>query len=126
MKVLDVRFRLKLYGPVHCRMGTSDESLPGMLIEFRQLEYFIATAEELHFGRAASRVHVTPSALSEQIKQMEELMEVRLFSRTTRTVRLTAAGKLFLEHARMVLLQAELGVRLARSVSRGEMAAHED
>jgi DNA-binding transcriptional LysR family regulator len=92
----------------------------GMLIELRQLEYFVAVAEELHFGRAASRVHVTQPALSETIRQLEDTLEVQLLIRTTRAVRLTGPGSLFLAHARMVLEQTAACVKLTRLASQGK------
>src|SRR5690348_2951631 len=97
--------------------------MPGMVeIEFRQLEYFVAVAEELHFGRAASRVHVTQPALSEQIRQLEETLDVQLFVRTTRSVRLTAAGRLFLKHARMILAQTNSAIGLTRLAAKDKLS----
>jgi DNA-binding transcriptional LysR family regulator len=92
-----------------------------MVIELRQLEYFIAVAEELHFGRAAARVHVTQPALSEQVRQMEESIGVPLLMRTTRSVRLTGPGRLFLMHARLILQQAIACVELTRLAHKGEL-----
>jgi len=90
-------------------------------IEFRQLEYFVAVAEELHFGRAAMRVHVTQPALSEQIRLMEERLDVQLFVRTTRTVRLTPAGRLLLKHVRSILAQTNSAIGLARAEARKKL-----
>jgi len=63
------------------------------MVKLRWLEYFAAVAEELHFGRAAARVHVSTPALSRQVRELEAALGVALFDRTSRSVRLTAAGK---------------------------------
>ncbi|MEV4838742.1 LysR family transcriptional regulator [Nonomuraea sp. NPDC049486] len=72
-------------------------------MELRQLEYFIAVAEERNFTRAAERVHISQSGVSAQIRQLERELGAELFERHTRTVTLTVAGKAALEHARAAL-----------------------
>lgn len=83
-------------------------------VEFRQLRYVVAVAEELHFTRAAERLHVTQSALTRQIAQLEDSLGVRLFKRDTRHVELTAAGSVFVNEARRILDSAERAIGLAK------------
>ncbi|WP_163362573.1 LysR family transcriptional regulator, partial [Escherichia coli] len=66
-------------------------------MELRHLRCFIAVAEELHFGRAAEKLHIDQSPLSRTIKEIEEELGAQLFTRTTRSTRLTFAGMAFLE-----------------------------
>lgn len=91
-----------------------------MEVHTRQLQYFIAVAEELSFTRAAQRLHVSQQGLSTQIKQLEHDMDVTLFTRTTRQVELTAAGAEFLRHVRDALSSLSFGLEEARAVHRGE------
>lgn len=90
-------------------------------MELRQLRYFVAVAEELHFTRAAKRSYVTEPPLSQQIRRLEAELGVRLFNRTKRSVQLTDAGQAFLQEVRPVLAQADEAVRAAQRGSRGEV-----
>ncbi|MFF3671800.1 LysR family transcriptional regulator [Microtetraspora malaysiensis] len=89
-------------------------------IEFRHLRYFVAVADELHFGRAAQRLRIAQPALSQQIRQLERLIGATLFERTSRSVRLTAAGEAFLPRARDLLDRLSADVTEAARVARGE------
>src|SRR6059058_4599924 len=84
------------------------------LVELRQLRYFVAVAEELHFGRAAERLHMSQSPLSRAIRELERDLGLVLFIRTTRRVELTAAGAALLERGRRALAEVELAVEDAR------------
>jgi len=76
-------------------------------MELRQLEYFVAVADEQNFTRAAERVHISQSGVSAQIRQLERELGAELFDRSGRTATLTVAGKAALEHARTALAAAE-------------------
>lgn len=93
-------------------------------MELRHLRCFLAVAEELHFARAAERLHIEQSPLSRTIKELEEDLGVVLFARTTRNTRLTRAGELFLEHVRRVftaLEQARDSVKAAANGFHGQL-----
>jgi DNA-binding transcriptional LysR family regulator len=90
-------------------------------VELHHLRYFVAVAEELHFGRAAARLGMAQPPLSQQIRRLEALVGVRLFARTSRRVVLTDAGRAFLESVRIAIAQLDRGVESARLVDRGEL-----
>lgn len=91
-----------------------------MNIELRQLRYFVAVAEEMHFGRAAIRLHMTQPPLSQTILALEAMLGTPLFSRTKRSVALTPAGIALLPEAHRILQQAEALPDLARRAASGE------
>ena len=78
-------------------------------MDLRQLEYFVAVAEEQNFTRAAERVHISQSGVSAQIRQLERELGAELFDRSTRAATLTVAGKAALEHARAALAADGVG-----------------
>src|SRR5215212_10090186 len=91
-------------------------------MELRQLKYFVAVAEELHFRRAADRLYVAQPAISEQIRKLELELGVQLFNRTNRRVEITDAGAALLEEARRLLAQADAAERAARTASERAVA----
>jgi DNA-binding transcriptional LysR family regulator len=90
------------------------------MAELRHLRYFVAVAEELHFGRAAKRVHVAQPSLSRQIRDLEAEIGARLFVRNRRGVSLTEAGSELLGHARTVIDRLGLAFESARRAARGD------
>ena len=90
-------------------------------MKFRQLEYFVAAAEELNFTHAADRLHVSQPPFSKQIHDLEGELGINLFDRQRKGVVLTPAGKSFLIDARKLLLDRESAIRKAQRISRGEI-----
>src|SRR5215471_21141693 len=88
-------------------------------MELRHLRYLVAVAEELHFGRAAIRLHISQPPLSQQIRQLEEELNVKLFERTKREVRLTEAGRRVVNEAYEVLRQVDHFSDVASQASEG-------
>lgn len=89
-------------------------------MELRHLRYFITVAEELNFSKAALKLYTAQPSLSQQIKDLEEDVGVKLFNRTKRKVELTEEGAVFLEQARLTLAQADKAVAMARQVSQAK------
>lgn len=90
-------------------------------MESRHLKYFLAVAEELHFGRAAERLHIGQPGLSLQIRDLESDLGVRLFDRTSRRVALTYAGKTLVEEGRRIVAQFKRAEELTRLAGNGEV-----
>ncbi|SFI75077.1 LysR substrate-binding domain-containing protein [Amycolatopsis sacchari] len=89
-------------------------------MELRYLASFLAVAEELHFGRAAKRLHMAQPPLSQQIRQLEKELGVQLFERNTRSVRLTSAGQAFVDPVRRTLEDLDVATRAVKAAGRGE------
>lgn len=90
-------------------------------MELRHLRYFRAVANELHFGRAAEKLHIAQPPLSHQIRQLEIELGFELFTRTKRSVALTPSGQIFLTHVEQIFQQLEQSIEIGRKTSRGEL-----
>jgi DNA-binding transcriptional LysR family regulator len=94
-------------------------------ISTKQLRYFVAVAKELHFGRAALRLHITQPPLSRQIRALEDQLGVRLFDRDTQGARLTPAGGAFMASARAILESIDRAVETMRASGRAQTPSAE-
>jgi DNA-binding transcriptional LysR family regulator len=92
-----------------------------MNIELRQLRYFLAVAEEMHFGRAATKLHMTQPPLSQAIQALEANIGAQLFIRTTRSIALTAAGSALIPEAKKILQQTKTLPQLVQRAASGEV-----
>jgi len=90
-------------------------------LELRQLRYFVAVADEMHFGRAAQKLNMTQPPLSQAIQALEENLGTTLFIRSTRKITLSAAGVALLPEARRLLQQAAALPALARRAASGHI-----
>ncbi|MFZ6873487.1 LysR family transcriptional regulator [Undibacterium sp. Di27W] len=95
-------------------------SLPELRnLELRQLRYFLAVAEEMHFGKAATRLHMTQPPLSQAIQALEAILGAELFIRNTRNISLSSAGQALLPEVRRLLQQAQALPKLAQRAANG-------
>jgi DNA-binding transcriptional LysR family regulator len=94
-----------------------------MPLEFRELRYFVVLCEELHFGRAAARLHLSQSPLSQAIAQLERKLGTKLLDRSSRHVQVTDAGSVLLEHGRRLLREADEAVGATRRAAGGEVGS---
>ncbi len=90
-------------------------------MELRHLRYFVAVAEELSFARAGARLKIAPPPLHVQIRNLEREIGTPLFEREGRGIKLTEAGRILLDQARLTLAQAQRSIALARQASEGEI-----
>src|SRR5579864_9166873 len=88
-------------------------------VELRLLRYVVAVAEELHFSRAAAKLHLAQPSLSKQIRELEEELGTELFERTKREVRLSDAGRIFVKEAKQALLYSHRAVHLTKASRHG-------
>ncbi|MHC8338662.1 LysR family transcriptional regulator [Pseudomonas sp. HLT2-19-2] len=89
------------------------------MIDLRRLRYFLIVSDELHFGRAAARLHIAQPPLTRQISALESQLSFRLFDRSTRNVTLTSEGRYFLPYAKAVLEQVDLTASIISKLAAG-------
>jgi len=89
-------------------------------MELRHLRYFITVSEELNFSKAAQKLFTAQPSLSQQIKDLENHLNLKLFNRTKRKVELTDEGKVFLDYARATVAQADQAIFLARETAKAQ------
>jgi DNA-binding transcriptional LysR family regulator len=109
-----VRLRLRADGP-----GVPSAGVGYLIVEFRQLRYFLAVAEERRFARAAERLHIAPPSLSQQIQTLERELRVTLFVRTPQSVELTPAGEALVLRARVILAEVDRAREEVRAAGAG-------
>ncbi len=90
------------------------------MFDLGQLRCFVAVAEELHFGRSAARLNMTQPPLSRQIQVLEHILEVKVLERTSRSVKLTPAGRNFLPQAKHILNLSESAAQVVRRIAAGK------
>jgi len=90
-------------------------------LELRHLRYFLAIADEMNFGQAAERLDIAQPGLSQQIKVLEQILDVTLFDRSRRRLRMTLAGEMFEAEARRIMAQVERAIQTAQRAGRGEV-----
>ena len=91
------------------------------MLEVREARYFVAVAEELHFGRAAERLHMSQPPLSQTIKTLEQRLGTKLLTRTTRAVALTSAGEVLLEQCRRLVNMSDEAETATRDAASGQL-----
>src|ERR1700756_3660162 len=91
--------------------------MPMERLHLRLVDYFVAVAEELHFGRAAERLHIAQPSLSQQIRRLELQLGVTLLERNSRNVHLTPAGQALLRDGRKTLRQAQQAIKVTRAAA---------
>lgn len=105
---------------MHINRPVDDDTEPDLTPDLRQWRYFVAVADERHFGRAAERLSMTQPPLSQAIRALENALGVALFARTKRSVELTAVGAALLPDVRRLIAAADALPPLAQSLARGE------
>lgn len=90
-------------------------------LELRHLRYFLTVAEEMSFRQAAERLNIAQPGLSQQIKALEQILQVTLFDRSRRRLRMTLAGEMFMTEIRKIMQQVERATQIAQRASRGEI-----